>query len=476
MSGKINRRKGDFLKNYNEWIAEIDSELKPDKSFDIIKRPLKIGERRAVLYFIDGFIKDEVYEKILEFLYKQTAEDIAEINDMSRFAENKLPYVETDAVYTAAEVVTAVLSGPSVLIIEGIHGALTVDARTYPMRGVEEPQKDRSLRGPRDGFVETLVMNTAMLRRRIRDSRLRMEYMQIGRETKLDISIAYIDGKADKRVLEILRQRLTEIQAGGISMTQEALAESLQKNAFFNPFPKFKFTERPDYASACVLDGRIALIADNSPAVMIIPISFSDFFRETDDYYFLPVVASYIRIIRMLVAMLNVVITPLYLLIVKNPAAVPDCLGVLIPEKAGEVPMLAQLLILEFAVDGLRLASLNTPDALSNSLGVVGGLLLSEFAVKAGWFSGEAILITAFTAIAGFSLPSFEMGYAMKLERLLLLILSGIFGLWGFIGGLVFIIICMLSVKTLSGRNYLYPIVPFNLKGFAEFFLRFPMK
>lgn len=464
------------MKNYDEWIAEIDNELKPDKSFDIIKRPLKIGGRRAALYFIDGFIKDEVYEKILEFLYKQTPEEIAGIDDMSRFAENKLPYVETDAAYTAREVVTAVLSGPSVLIIEGIRGALLVDTRTYPMRGVEEPQKDRSLRGPRDGFVETLVMNTAMLRRRIRDSRLRMEYMQIGRETKLDISIAYIDGKADKRVLKILRQRLTEIQAGGISMTQEALAESLQKNAFFNPFPKFKFTERPDYASACVLDGRIALIVDNSPAVMIIPISFSDFFRETDDYYFLPVVASYIRIIRMLVALLNVVITPLYLLIVKNPAAVPDWLGVLIPEKAGEVPMLAQLLILEFAVDGLRLASLNTPDALSNSLGVVGGLLLSEFAVKAGWFSGEAILITAFTAIAGFSLPSFEMGYAMKLERLLLLILSGIFGLWGFIGGLVFIIICMLSVKTLSGRNYLYPIVPFNLKGFAEFFLRFPMK
>lgn len=464
------------MKDFDEWIAEIDNELKPDKSFDIIKRPLKIGGRRAALYFIDGFIKDEVYEKILEFLYKQTTEEIAGVDDMSRFAENKLPYVETDAAYTAREVVTAVLSGPSVLIIEGIRGALLVDTRTYPMRGVEEPQKDRSLRGPRDGFVETLVMNTAMLRRRIRDSRLRMEYMQIGRETKLDISIAYIDGKADKRVLEILRQRLTEIQAGGISMTQEALAESLQKNAFFNPFPKFKFTERPDYASACVLDGRIALIADNSPAVMIIPISFSDFFRETDDYYFLPVVASYIRIIRMLVALLNVVITPLYLLIVKNPAAVPDWLGVLIPEKAGEVPMLAQLLILEFAVDGLRLASLNTPDALSNSLGVVGGLLLSEFAVKAGWFSGEAILITAFTAIAGFSLPSFEMGYAMKLERLLLLILSGIFGLWGFIGGLVFIIICMLSVKTLSGRNYLYPIVPFNLKGFAEFFLRFPMK
>ena len=233
------------MKDFDEWIAEIDNELKPDKSFDIIKRPLKIGGRRAALYFIDGFIKDEVYEKILEFLYKQTPEEIAGIDDMSRFAENKLPYVETDAAYTAQEVVTAVLSGPSVLIIEGIRGALLVDTRTYPMRGVEEPQKDRSLRGPRDGFVETLVMNTAMLRRRIRDSRLRMEYMQIGRETKLDISIAYIDGKADKRVLEILRQRLTEIQAGGISMTQEALAESLQKNAFFmtidEHLPEYQF-------------------------------------------------------------------------------------------------------------------------------------------------------------------------------------------------------------------------------------------
>lgn len=168
------------MKDFDERIAEIDNELKPDKSFDIIKRPLKIGGRRAALYFIDGFIKDEVYEKILEFLYKQTPEEIAGVDDMSRFAENKLPYVETDAAYTAQEVVTAVLSGPSVLIIEGIRGALLVDTRTYPMRGVEEPQKDRSLRGPRDGFVETLVMNTAMLRRRIRDSRLRMEYMQIG--------------------------------------------------------------------------------------------------------------------------------------------------------------------------------------------------------------------------------------------------------------------------------------------------------
>ncbi len=218
---------------YNEWLKKIDDELKPDKSFDIIKRELKIGGRDAVLYYIDGFIKDEVYEKILEFLYKQTPEDIADIPNMLEFAKAKMPYVEADELKTVKEAVTAVLSGPSVLIINGISGALAVDTRTYPMRSPDEPQKDKSLRGSRDGFVETLVMNTVLIRRRIRDKRLRMEYMQIGKGTKLDIAISYLEGAADGRVLDILRKRLKEIDINGISMTQQALSEKLQKKRFF---------------------------------------------------------------------------------------------------------------------------------------------------------------------------------------------------------------------------------------------------
>ena len=462
--------------NYNEWLENIDDGLQPDKSFDIIKRELEIGGRRSVLYFIDGFIKDEVYEKILEFLYKQTPEDIAKITDMKEFAKIKMPYVEVDCSCDTEFVKTAILSGPSVLLVDGINGALIIDTRTYPARGIEEPQKDKSLRGSRDGFVETLVMNTAMIRRRIRDSRLRMEYMQIGTETKLDVAISYLDGKADKRILDILRRKLAEMDIKGISMTQQAIAEKLQKNAFFNPFPKFKYTERPDYASACIFDGRIVLVMDNSPTVMILPISLSDFFRETDDYYFLPVVATYTRIIRMLVSLANVLVTPLYLLLESNPEFVPRCLEVFMPDETGQIPLFLQFLILEFMVDGLRLASLNTPDALSNSLGIVGGLLLSQFAIDAGWFITEAILLMAFITIASFSLPSFEMGYAMKFERLLLLVATQLLGVWGFISGIVLITVGMLLIKTLSGRNYLYPVVPFNLKGFTELFMRYPMK
>lgn len=464
------------MENFNKWISYLDGELKPDKSFDIIKRELEIGGRRAALYFIDGFIKDEVYEKILEFLYKQTPEDIGIITDTTQFARLKMPYVEVDSTDDGQTAVTAVLSGPSVLIIEGISGALMIDTRTYPARSVEEPQKDKSLRGARDGFVETLVMNTAMIRRRIRDSRLRMEYMQIGSGTKLDIAISYLDGVADGRVLNILRDKLQNMELNGASMTGQAISEKLQKNAFFNPFPKFKTTERPDYASACIFDGRIVLIMDNSPSVMIMPISLSDFFRETDDYYFQPIVASYTRIIRMAVSIANVIITPLYLLLVNNPSLVPRWLNVIMPDDTGQIPLFLQFLILEFMVDGLRLASLNTPDSLSNSLGIVGGLLLSQFAIDAGWFITEAILFMAFITIASFSLPNFEMGYAMKFERLLLLVLTQILGIWGLVGGIVFIFICMLSIKTLSGRNYMYPIIPFNLKGFLELFIRYPMK
>ena len=376
---------------YDEWIKEIDNGLMPEKSFDIIKRELEIGGKRAVLYFIDGFIKDEVYEKILEFLYSQTPDDISGIRDMKDFSRLKMPYVEVQCSYDVEFVKTMILSGPSVLLVDGINGALIADTRTYPARSIEEPQKDKSLRGSRDGFVETLVMNTAMIRRRIRDSRLRMEYMQIGSDTKLDIALAYLDGVADGRVLETVRKKLKGLDIRGISMTQQAIAEKLQKTAFFNPFPKFKTTERPDYASGCIFDGRIVLIMDNSPSVMIIPISLSDFFRETDDYYFLPVVASYTRIIRMIVSMANIFATPLYLLFAKYPDFLPEGLKFILPEKSGDMPLFLQLLLLELLVDGLRLASLNTPDVLSNPLGIVGGLLLSEFAINAGWFVPETV-------------------------------------------------------------------------------------
>ena len=453
-------------------ITELDSKLKPDKSFDVIRRDIIVAERVAALYFIDGFIKDEVFEKVMEFLFKLTPEQLSGINNMKEYMKEFMPYVEVQSVANSDDAITQVLSGPTVLLIDGISEALVIDVREYPVRSITEPDKDRSLRGSRDGFVETLIFNTAMLRRRIRDPRLRMEYIQVGSLSKVDLSVCYLEGIADQKLVKKLKTKLQNLDLHGISMTAQAIVEKLVPSAFFNPYPKIRYTERPDYASANVLEGKVVLLMDNSPLVMIFPTSFADFSKEADDYYFPRLTGSYIRIIRTVISILTVVLTPFTLLLIENPQYIPEWLEFIKPTGDAVFPLFVQFLLLELVIDGLRLASLNTPDTLSNSLGIVGGLLLSEFAVTAGWFQPQTILYMAFVAIASFTQPSYEMGYAMKFIRMFTLILTKLFNIYGFIAGIVLSVVLMLCSKTLSGRNYLYPIIPFNLKDFAKLFVR----
>lgn len=456
----------------SETTRALDAQLRPDVSFDVVKRKLVIGGRDAALYFVDGLVKDEIFEKILEFLFKIQPEELAAIPTMETFSRDHMPYIEVEWTLDLDEAVTQVLSGPTALLIDGVTGVLLIDTRTYPMRSISEPDKDRSMRGSRDGFVETLILNTAMIRRRIRDPRLRMEYHRVGSSSKVDVAISYIDGLVDPQVLETIRKRLLAIRVRGISMTIQGIAETLLPTNFFNPYPTSKLTERPDYVSACLLEGKIALVLDNSPSVMLFPVSFADFTKDADDYYFPPITGTFVRICRMLVSLLSVVATPVFLLYANHPALTPPFLHFLLPDTVGKISVFAQLLALEFLVEGLRLASLNTPDSLSSSLGIIGGLLLSEFAITAGWFLPETILLMAFVNISAYSQPSFEMGYAMKYERILLLILVECFSCWGLLAGVIFLIVSMLCVKTVVGHRYLYPIFPFDLRGFCRLFVR----
>lgn len=458
--------------SFEEKVKILDGKLCPDKSFDLVKRKFIIAGKSAYIYFIDGFIKDEVFEKIVEFFFKIKAEELAGVEDMTQFASRFMPYVEIEVPKNFDIAATGVLSGATMLVLDGIDDVLLIDTRTYPARSISEPEKDRTMRGAKDGFVETLIFNTALIRRRVRDFALRMEYYRIGKVSKVDVAICFLEGKCSEKVLSNLRKRLKEIDINGISMTQQALSELLIKANFFNPFPRFKFTERPDYAAACLTEGRILLIMDNSPAVMILPTSFADFTKEANDYYFPPLTATFIRITRLIVSISTVFITPLFLLLIKNPYYIPSWLSFIKLAEEPAITVFWQLILLEFIIDGLRLASLNTPDNLSSSLSIIGGLLLSEFAIGAGWFSAECILYMSFVAIAGFSQPSFEMGYAQKYIRIVLLILTEIFGLWGFVAGTVLPIIIMLLTNTLSGKDYLFPIIPFNLKSFVKLFVR----
>lgn len=458
--------------SYKDVLRQLTHVLATEENFDVIRRDLIIGERPAALFFMDAFIKDETFEKIFEFLYKITPKEIKSIKTMDEFSLVKMPYVEVGTAKTVDEIVTAVLSGQTAIIIEGVDDALLVDIRTYPTRSIDEPDKDRSLRGSRDGFVETLIFNCALIRRRIRDPKLRMKHFQVGKSSKVDVAIGFIDGLADPKVIKRLQQRLQEIDIKGISMTSQALSELLVPTAFFNPFPKVRFTERPDFASACILEGKVVLIMDNSPAVMIFPNSIADFSKETDDYYFPPLTGTYVRIIRAVVSVLTVVMTPIVLIWMNNPHLLPRWLEFINTDEEYLIPIFFQFLLLELFIDGLRLASLNTPNTLSSSLGIIGGLILGEFAVESGWFVSETIMYMAFVAIASFAQPSFEMGYAMKFSRIFLLVLSQFFGFWGFFGGMAAVLLLAGFSKTLSGRSYLSPIIPFKPQEFARMFIR----
>ncbi len=458
--------------NYEADKARLSSLLAVDANFDILRRDVTIAEHKASLFFMDAFIKDDVFEKILEFLYKIELKELKQIKSMQEFSLHKMPYVEVDWSGDDQMLVTAVLSGQTVLMVEGIPDALLVDTRTYPMRSIDEPDKDRSLRGSRDGFVETLMFNAALIRRRIRDRNLKLEHFSVGTSSKVDVAIGYMDGTADQKTVEKIKKRLQSIQVSGISMTSQALSELLVPSVFFNPFPKVRFTERPDFASACILEGKIVLIMDNSPAVMIFPNSIADFMKETDDYYFPPLTGTYVRIIRAFVSLLTVVMTPIVLILMKNTELLPNWLGFINTDSDYSISIFFQFLLLELVIDGLRLASLNTPNTLSSSLGIIGGLILGEFAVEADWFVPETIIYMAFVAIASFAQPSFEMGYAMKFCRIFLLILSEFFAFWGFFGGLVAILLLAGFSKTISGKSYLSPVIPFKPMEFARVFIR----
>lgn len=453
-------------------LEKILGILQPEKSFDLVCRNTEIAGRRCALLFVDGMIKDEVMEKMLEYFLKLAPSVWEDVPDMQSFTRRIIPYVEVADEDRLEAACTAILSGNLGLFIEGFSACALVDVRTYPVRGVEEPEKDKVLRGSRDGFVETVVFNTALIRRRIRDPKLVMSIQSAGESSHTDIVVCYMEDRADLELVGRIKERISHIQVQGLTMSQESLAEALLSTKWHNPFPKTRYTERPDTASAALLEGRIVVLVDNSPSAMILPSGIFDFFREADDYYFPPITGTYLRITRIVIFLLTLFLTPLWLLLVEHPQWIPPWLAFIGVSEPNGVPILAQLLVLEFAVDGLRMASTNTPSIMSNSLSIIGALLLGDFAVQSGWFVPETILYAAFTAIANYAQPSLELGFAFKFARLGLLILTGCFGLWGFLGGTVLFLIILCSTRTLSGKSYLYPLIPFNARDFKRVFVR----
>ena len=459
--------------DFDTRTAQLDDLLGVGRNFDMVGREVSVGGRRARLWVVNGYAEDALIERMIGRLL--AVGSLKGVPDLAAFLAAYVTVPDAAEVTEVHDMVMGVFAGKTLLVIDGYDGGVLLDAKEYPTRSVQEPDTSKVLRGSHDGFVESIMANAALLRRRIRDPALTLERHQVGGRSQTDVALVYMAGEANEKYLEQLRQKLKAIDVGSISMSQESVAECIVPKQWWNPFPKIRYTERPDVATASIMEGSILLMIDNTPSVMLLPTTLFSFAEEINDYYFPPLIGTYLRIIRLVVLFLTVFITPLWYLLVKNGDILPGELEFLLVEDEYFVPLIVQLLLVELIVDILKLASLNTPDALSNSFSMLGALILGDFAVQARWLVPEVLVYMAFVAVAGYAQHSYEMGYACKMMRMALLILIWLWDSWGFAIGVIGAVVLIASTRTVVGKGYLYPLIPFNGKKLMRLLRRRPI-
>lgn len=463
--------KKDIKKN-----IELMKQILPiDKSFDVIAREIIIGARDACLIFIDGFIKDEIMIWILETLQSMKEDEFGK-DVIKQLIKTKIGYIEVEVIKDIKKIESLVLSGAVVLFVDGENEAILIDVRQYPVRTPEEPDLEKVTRGSRDGLVETLIFNTALIRRRLRDPNLIFDIRSVGTRSQTDVVIAYIEGLVDEKLLSEVQDRITNIDIGALVMAEKTLEELIVKKRWYNPLPQVKFTERPDVVAAHLMEGHIAIIVDTSPSVMILPATLFHFTQHAEDYYQNITVGTYIRWIRFLGMLSAFILLPLWLLLVFNKQYLPEFLQFLGPRESTPIPLFIQFILLEFGLDLLRISSIHTPNALTTSLGIIGGLILSEFAVDVGLFVPETVLYMALAGIGTFATPSMEFSMAIRIFRLLLLILTGLFNIYGFITAIIIVFIITYSTGSFKyGKKYTWPLIPFEWKPLSNILFRKPI-
>ena len=461
-----------YMEQINSMQEKLEQLLAADTVFDLKRRPLLLCGKTGTFTYLIEFADSISIESILSALMHSVKKLPA---TMQEILETQVPFGGCEVTGDPAAAASEILRGSAALTLSGFNEILLLDIRSFPLRSPEEPEQDRTLRGPHVGTGESLIANLAQIRRLMRTEHLRAEKFILGTGVQNEVALLSMNGKADEEFLEKIRKKLRENRVPNLSMTQEALAKILVPRKglqLLNPFPKVRYTERPDVIAASLMEGKIAVLCDNSPSVILLPQSLFDFFEETDDYYFPPITASYLRIVRFLVFAASILLIPIWLLAVREQEMLPNGFRFVLTEENYAVPLFLQFLLIEVSMDGLKMASLNTPSTLSGSFSVIGGLLLGEFAVKSGWFVPQTILYSAFTGIANFIPTSVELGYSFKLIRITLILMVEFLGFWGLISGLVFWLLVLIFTKGAEGKSYLYPFIPWDGKGIARILLR----
>lgn len=461
------------FKKLEENKAYLQERLDPgERNFDVIYKEIVMGGRKAGLLTVDGLNNNSLTIFIIRSLLTATREQLA-VNPVEKLISEIIPFAEIDPVDDLEEAIRQVLAGPMLLLIDGERQGLLIDIREYPARTPEEPDIEKITRGSRDGFVETLVFNVALIRRRIRDPQLRCEIISAGRRSATDIAVMYIQDIANPRIVEDVRSRIQKIDIDALPMAEKTVEEFITRS-FWNPFPVVRYTERPDVTANHLIEGHVIIIVDTSPSVMIVPITFFHLFQHAEEFRQVPVVGTYIRWIRLIGVFLSFLLIPVWILLTTHPSFLPKSLKFIGPKEEASMPIYLQFVFAHFGLDLVRMASIHTPSPFATALGLVGALLIGQIAVSVGFFTPEVLLYTGLIALGVFASPSWELSMANRVVLLLLILLTGLFGLTGLIIGITAVFLRLVLTRSF-GFPYLWPLIPLDLKALPTIFIRRPI-
>lgn len=466
----------------NKIFASIDeakgflfSRFGKDVSYDVCIKDVYVRSLPVLCVYISGLVDGNTITVQLAPLfhdYGKMDDWEKEIEDEDKYFDHHFNFYGKSEPKDKDEFLLGVLSGQiGFITLSGF--SYTMEIRSYPGRQPAEPDNEKVIRGSRDGFAENIILNTGLIRRRIRDPQLRIELHKITNMGHTDVAIAYINGIASDKNLKWLKKRLKEIKHDGLTMTDKSLEEWLFKQKF-HPLPFVRYTERPDIVSAHLLEGHIAIIVDTSPSVIIVPISMFHLLQHAEEYRQAPFIGTTMRLLRYMAAFFTLTLLPIWYLLATHEEFLPEALSFIGAKEESSIPLFLQIIIAHLGLEFLRIAAIHTPTPLSTAMGLVAGIIIGQIAIDVGVFSPEVVLYTAVTAIFSFCIPTYELSSAMKYFQFLILIGTALAGPSGFFISCFIIFSYLCALKPMQ-VPYMWPLVPFFPKALARVMIRFPM-
>lgn len=443
-------------------------------SFDLMTRDLCLGKTKACWVGLNGFCETDLLEKIFSGLQSTDGDDNPEISDLKLFMEAKIGFVSITYEQDYTVILDSLTAGNSLLFVDGFDSAVVMDTRTYPSRGVEEPELEKMTRGARDGFIETLLTNANLIRRRVRSTELVFEMHSVGKVSKTDVAVAYLRDRYDPELVKQLSKALEELQVTSLTMGSKSLEELLVKRRWWNPLPSMQMTERPDVAASYLTEGHVLLLVDNTPMVLILPCTIFQFTQSAEDYYKNPIVGCYLRLIRFLCIPTALLLMPLFLLFTAYYPELSQKWQLITTEYPSRQHLIFYVIVVEFLLALFQYSASLSSEKFSGSLAIVGGLLIGDMAVNLNWSSSEVLFYGAITLLATLSVSCVELSDALRLYRMFLILCVSVGGAIGFGVGMGLTLLSIVTTPTFGGYSYFWPMFPFNAKALKYLLFRTP--